>query len=97
MVFLVISSSPLYVLSILSCAIDVTEEYTSKICTHCGHVHSQLGGSKVFRCPSGVTLPRDWNGAFGIFLKALRDTASVTLTGNSAIVALSGNSRINVA
>ncbi|MBD2671886.1 transposase, partial [Arthrospira platensis FACHB-439] len=41
--------------------------------------------------------PRDWNGAFGIFLKALRDTASVTLTGNSAIVALSGNSRINVA
>ncbi|MDT9221664.1 MAG: transposase, partial [Limnospira sp. PMC 1240.20] len=37
------------------------------------------------------------NGAFGIFLKALRDTASVTLTGNSAIVALSGNSRINVA
>ncbi|MDT9180139.1 MAG: transposase, partial [Limnospira sp. PMC 1291.21] len=26
-----------------------------------------------------------------------RDTASVTLTGNSAIVALSGNSRINVA
>ncbi|MDT9187934.1 MAG: transposase, partial [Limnospira sp. PMC 1242.20] len=25
------------------------------------------------------------------------DTASVTLTGNSAIVALSGNSRINVA
>ncbi|EKD11106.1 putative transposase [Arthrospira platensis C1] len=78
--------------------VDVTEEYTSKTCTHCGHVHSQLGGSKVFRCPEcGVTLPRDWNGAFGIFLKALRDTASVTLTGNSAIVALSGNSRINVA
>ncbi|ULB48218.1 transposase, partial [Limnospira fusiformis KN01] len=35
--------------------------------------------------------------AFGIFLKALRDTASVTLTGNSAIVALSGNNRKNVA
>ncbi|EKD07725.1 putative transposase [Arthrospira platensis C1] len=78
--------------------VDVTEEYTSKTCTHCGHVHSQLGGSKVFRCPEcGFTLPRDWNGAFGIFLKVLRDTASVTLTGNSAIVALSGNSRINVA
>ncbi|RAQ41079.1 transposase [Arthrospira sp. O9.13F] len=78
--------------------VDVTEEYTSKTCTHCGHVHSQLGGSKVFRCPEcGFTLPRDWNGAFGIFLKALRDTASVTLTGNSAIVALSGNNRKNVA
>ncbi len=78
--------------------VDVTEEYTSKTCTHCGHVHSKLGGSKAFRCPEcGVTLPRDWNGAFGIFLKALRDTASVTLTGNSAIVALSGNNRKNVA
>ncbi|MCT7990462.1 transposase, partial [Laspinema sp. D6] len=29
--------------------------------------------------------------------KALRDTASVTLMGDSAIVALSGNNRINVA
>jgi putative transposase len=78
--------------------VDVTEEYTSKTCTHCGHVHSKLGGSKVFRCPEcGFTLPRDWNGAFGIFLKALRDTASITFEGDSAIVALSGNSRINVA
>ncbi|CDM97461.1 conserved protein of unknown function [Limnospira indica PCC 8005] len=52
----------------------------------------------MFRCPEcGFTLPRDWDGAFGIFLKALRDTASVTLTGNSAIVALSGNNRKNVA
>jgi putative transposase len=78
--------------------VDVTEEYTSKTCTHCGHVHSKLGGSKMFRCPEcGFTLSRDWNGAFGIFLKALRDTASVTLTGDSAIVALSGNNPENVA
>jgi putative transposase len=78
--------------------VDMTEEYTSKTCTHCGHVHSKLGGSKVFRCPEcGFTLSRDWNGAFGIFLKALRDTASVTLTGNSAVVALSGKTLENVA
>lgn len=78
--------------------VDVTEEYTSKTCTHCGHVHSKLGDSKVFRCPEcGFALPRDWNGAFGIFLKALRDTASITFEGDSAIVALSGNCRINVA
>ncbi|MFZ1028840.1 MAG: transposase, partial [Limnoraphis robusta] len=38
-----------------------------------------------------------WNGAFGIFLKALRDTASITFKGDSAIVALSGNSRKDVA
>src|SRR5436305_15250320 len=29
-----------------------TEEYTSKTCGRCGHVHLKLGGSKVFRCPN---------------------------------------------
>jgi putative transposase len=78
--------------------VDVTEEFTSKTCTRCGHVHTRLGGSKVFHCPScGFTLSRDWNGAFGIFLKALRDTASITFIGDSAIVALSGNAWNNVA
>ncbi|NEP81069.1 MAG: transposase [Okeania sp. SIO3B3] len=58
--------------------IDVTEEYTSKTCTKCGHVHQNLGGSKHFKCPHcGHSMPRDWNGALGIFIKALRDTASV--------------------
>ncbi|NET46107.1 MAG: transposase [Okeania sp. SIO2B3] len=58
--------------------IDVTEEYTSKTCTKCGHVHKNLGGSKHFKCPHcGHSMPRDWNGALGIFLKALRDTANV--------------------
>jgi putative transposase len=33
----------------------------------------------------------------GIFLKALRDTASIIFDGDSAIVALSGNIRNNVA
>jgi putative transposase len=58
--------------------IDVSEEYTSKTCTKCGHVHQNLGGSKHFKCPHcGHSIPRDWNGALGIFLKALRDTANV--------------------
>ncbi|NEO44758.1 MAG: transposase [Moorea sp. SIO4A3] len=61
--------------------VDVTEEYTSKTCTKCGHVHSKLGGSKKFACSEcGHTLDRDHNGAFGIFLKALRDTSS-SITG----------------
>jgi putative transposase len=78
--------------------LDVTEEFTSKTCTRCGHVHTRLGGSKVFYCPScGFTLSRDWNGAFGIFLKALRDTASIVNDCDSAIVALSGDARNNVA
>lgn len=33
----------------------------------------------------------------GILLKALRDTASIAFDGNSAIVALSGNTRNDVA
>lgn len=55
--------------------VRVTEEYTSKTCTKCGHIHKTLGGSKTFRCPKcGYEIPRDFNGALGIFLKALWDT-----------------------
>ena len=58
--------------------IDVTEEYTSKTCTRCGHIHQKLGGREHFKCPHcGHSMPRDWNGALGIFFKALRDTACV--------------------
>jgi len=85
--------------SVRGCSVvDVTEEYTSKTCTKCGHIHTTLGGSKVFNCPQcGHSIPRDFNGAFGILLKALRDTAAVTYEGNSAIVTLSGDVRLNVA
>lgn len=56
--------------------VDVSEEYTSKTCSKCGHVHAKLGGSKTFKCPEcGHTLDRDFNGAFNILLKALRDTS----------------------
>jgi putative transposase len=62
--------------------VDVTEEYTSKTCSKCGHIHTKLGGSKKFKCPEcGHTLDRDVNGAFNILLKALRDTS---LTGELA-------------
>ncbi len=55
--------------------VRITEEYTSKTCTKCGHVHRKLGSSKNFKCPScGYEIPRDCNGAVGIFLKAMWDT-----------------------
>ena len=58
---------------------DVTEEYTSKTCSKCGHVHEKLGGNKKFRCPScGHHLPRDWNGAINIFIKSLNDITSAS-------------------
>jgi putative transposase len=63
-----------------------------------GHVHRKLDGCKMFKCPEcGYEIARDFNGAFGILLKALRDTASVAFEGNSAIVTLSGDRLINVA
>jgi len=31
--------------------LEVTEEYISKTCTRCGHIHAKLGGSKKFKCP----------------------------------------------
>ncbi|WP_367181869.1 RNA-guided endonuclease InsQ/TnpB family protein [Microcoleus sp. CAWBG27] len=65
-----------------STVVDITEEYTSKTCSKCGHIHTKLGGSKKFKCPEcGHTLDRDLNGAFNILLKALRDTS---LTGELA-------------
>lgn len=71
--------------------VDVTEEYTSKTCGRCGHIHSKLGGSKKFKCPEcGHEIDRDFNGASNILLKALRDTSFVISNGDIAIVALSG-------
>ncbi|CAM9693266.1 unnamed protein product, partial [Pylaiella littoralis] len=49
----------------------VTEEYTSKTCSCCGTLHHNLGGSKVFKCPScRRTMDRDENGARNILLKS---------------------------
>ena len=73
--------------------IDVTEEFTSKTCTSCGYVHQKLGGSKVFKCPMCQhTIKRDFNGAFGILLKALRDT-SITLKGDAIVASCDNISR----
>jgi putative transposase len=47
--------------------VDVSEAYTSKTCTKCGHIHTKLGGAKVFVCPKCKhRLPRDWQGALGV-------------------------------
>jgi putative transposase len=72
--------------------IEGSEAYTSKTCTKCGHIHQTLGGSKVFKCPScGHKLPRDWNGALGYMLRALRDTSFTVSNDGVAIAALSSN------
>ncbi|MBW4480679.1 MAG: transposase, partial [Tolypothrix brevis GSE-NOS-MK-07-07A] len=63
--------------------VRITEEYTSKTCTKCGHVHRKLGSSKNFKCPDcGYEIPRDFNGAVGIFLKAMWDTTFTNSVGD---------------
>ncbi|MBR8838589.1 MAG: transposase [Stigonema ocellatum SAG 48.90 = DSM 106950] len=56
--------------------IRTNESYTSKTCPHCGEIHHNLGGNKVFKCPScGFKYPRDWVGAVNNLLAALQATA----------------------
>jgi putative transposase len=63
--------------------VRITEEYTSKTCTKCGHVYRKLGGSKNFKCPNcGYEIDRDFNGAVGIFLKAMWDTTFTDSVGD---------------
>ncbi|MFB8792746.1 MAG: transposase [Microcoleus sp.] len=51
--------------------VETNEAYTSKTCGKCGHIHTKLGGNKVFKCPEcGYVADRDANGAFNIMLKA---------------------------
>ena len=67
--------------------VRITEEYTSKTCTLCGHVHRKLGSSKNFKCPHcGYEIPRDFNGAVGIFLKAMWDTTFVSTVSAGDVV-----------
>jgi putative transposase len=55
----------------------VGEEYTSKTCCKCGHLHETLGGKKVFKCPScGFQADRDIHAAFNIFLKFSKETSA---------------------
>jgi len=58
---------------------QVQEEYTSKTCSKCGHVHERLGANKKFKCPScNHEIPRDWNGAINIFIKSFNDLVNAS-------------------
>ncbi len=54
---------------------DVNEAYTSKTVSWTGEIVPKLGGAKFIKSQlTGQIMPRDWNGARGIFLRALVDT-----------------------
>ena len=55
----------------------VSEAYTSRTCTRCGHDHEHLAGAKTFVCPQcGLRVSRDINGARNILLRAMPDLAT---------------------
>ncbi len=57
---------------------DVNEAYTSKTVSWTGEMVPKLGGAKIIKSKlTGQKMPRDWNGARGIFLRALVDTPSL--------------------
>ena len=48
----------------------IDEAYTSKTCSCCGYLKSNLGGNKIFRCDKcGIVLDRDYNGCRNILIK----------------------------
>jgi putative transposase len=56
-----------------SCKVWIQNEaHTSKTCSFCG-VQQKIGGRKVMKCACGKELGRDFNGARGIFLRAMID------------------------
>ncbi|WP_287262791.1 transposase [Moorena sp. SIO3A5] len=69
----------------------VNESYTSKTCPECGQIHEKLGGSKKFQCPKcGFSLPRDWNGARNIMIRALSATTTRFSPGAIQIIPADG-------
>ncbi len=64
-----------------------TEEYTSKTCTGCGHIHDKLGGNKKFHCPNcHLHIDRDINGARNILVKYLTESSRAATTASSVEV-----------
>lgn len=55
----------------LDCQVHVKgEEYTTKVCTHCGFYNPRIKGDKVLHCPCcRVKVDRDVSGARNIFIK----------------------------
>ena len=76
--------------------LDVSEAYTTKTVSWTGEVLENLGGASVVVAQDGERMDRDYNGARGIYLRALGDIPALRalLSGCAASVSesrLSGN------
>ena len=66
----------------------VSEAYTSKTCSYSGHMQN-IGSKPRLKCICGVNVDRDFNGARGIYLRALGATPWFKHLFKPAIVNLS--------
>ena len=60
-----------------SLLILVTEQYTTKTCSRCGHMRD-VGGAEVYHCTHcGLVVDRDINASFNILLKFIHDQSEL--------------------
>jgi 5'-3' exonuclease/ubiquitin/predicted RNA-binding Zn-ribbon protein involved in translation (DUF1610 family) len=73
----------------------LSEEWTSKTCSRCKHVHENLGASKFFECPTcGLLIDRDCNAARNLWDKFLREVVHIGPEPGPAPTSLAWNSRL---
>jgi putative transposase len=69
-----------------SCMVLIQNEaWTSRTCSACGKIHN-IGGKKILVCSCGTIIDRDFNGARGIFLRALVDTPWLDLSSLHSLI-----------
>ena len=50
----------------------IDEYYTSKVCTNCGNLKSDLKGESIYNCSlCNINIKRDYNGSRNIFIKSI--------------------------
>jgi len=72
--------------------IEISEAYTSKTCSYCGSIQN-IGSRSNWQCKNcGIKLDRDYNGARGIFLRALVASPSLLQSANQQQCEIVNNS-----
>ena len=73
----------------------VNEAYTSKTVSWTGEIIEKLGGASVVVAADGERMDRDFNGARGIFLRALADTPALADAIRPECAASAGGPRLS--
>jgi putative transposase len=58
----------------------INESYTSKICSSCGHMKTEINKSKIYECINCKSImDRDYNGAKNIFLLGIKKESKIMI------------------